>query len=123
MVAILAVAMVLIGLVVVVPVQQASAQDTSFSFNSRLTNKCSGILALIYCETSSVTFGGPVTGGAGGGTSGPQSPGGSGGTVGCGSAGGSAAGGAGGIGGAGGLGTGGQGTSGGTGGASSCSVQ
>lgn len=65
------------------------------SVSTRLTNKCSGILALIYCETSSVTFGGPVTGGAGGGTSGPQSPGGSGGTVGCG----------------------------GTGGASSCSVQ
>jgi len=44
-VAILAVAMLSVGLVVL-PVQQASAQDTSFNFNSRLINKCSGILPL-----------------------------------------------------------------------------
>jgi hypothetical protein len=85
MVAILAVAMMLVGLVVV-SVQQASAQGTSFSFNSQLTNKCSGILALIFCETSAVTFGGPVTGGAGG--SSQSGPGGSGGTGACGGTGG-----------------------------------
>ena len=43
MVAVLAaVAMLSAAVIVVVPIQQASAQDSSFSFKQKQTNKCSG---------------------------------------------------------------------------------
>jgi Flp pilus assembly protein CpaB len=41
MIAVLA-AVAMLAAVVVVPIQQASAQDTSFSFKQRQSNECSG---------------------------------------------------------------------------------
>jgi hypothetical protein len=42
MVAVLAAVAMLSAAVVVVPIQQASAQDSSFSFKQRQSNRCSG---------------------------------------------------------------------------------
>jgi hypothetical protein len=42
MVAVLAAVAMLSALVVVVPIQQASAQNTRFSFEQRQSNECSG---------------------------------------------------------------------------------
>jgi hypothetical protein len=42
MIAVLAAVAMLSAAVVVVPIQQASAQDTSFSFKQRQSNECSG---------------------------------------------------------------------------------
>ncbi|HYX55961.1 MAG TPA: hypothetical protein VE818_07360 [Nitrososphaeraceae archaeon] len=42
MVAVLAAVAMLSAAVVVLPIQQASAQDSSFNFKQKQTNKCSG---------------------------------------------------------------------------------
>ena len=42
MVAVLAAVAMLSAAVVIVPIQQASAQDTDFSFKQRQSNECSG---------------------------------------------------------------------------------
>jgi hypothetical protein len=42
MVAVLAAVAMLSAVVVVVPIQQASAQDTDFSFEQKQSNRCSG---------------------------------------------------------------------------------
>ena len=56
-VAVLAAVAMLSAAVVVVPIQQASAQDSSFSFTQRQTNKCSGFAG---CSNSgTITFGLP----------------------------------------------------------------
>ena len=55
MVAVLA-AVAMLSAVVVVPIQQASAQDTDFSFKQRQSNECSGSVG---CSNSaSIIFGG-----------------------------------------------------------------
>jgi uncharacterized protein HemX len=55
MVAVLAAVAMLSVAVVVVPLQQASAQDTNFTFKQRQTNKCSGFAG---CSNSAtITFG------------------------------------------------------------------
>jgi hypothetical protein len=55
MVAVLAAVAMLSAAVVVVPIQQASAQDSSFSFEQKQTNKCSGFAG---CSNSgSIIFG------------------------------------------------------------------
>ncbi|HYX57047.1 MAG TPA: hypothetical protein VE818_12895 [Nitrososphaeraceae archaeon] len=56
MIAVLAAVAMLSAAVVVVPIQQASAQDTSFSFKQRQSNECSGSAG---CSNSaSIIFGG-----------------------------------------------------------------
>jgi cytochrome c oxidase assembly protein Cox11 len=55
MVAVLAAVAMLSAAVAVVPIQQASAQDTDFSFEQKQTNKCSGFAG---CSNSAtITFG------------------------------------------------------------------
>jgi len=55
MVAVLAAVAMLSAAVVVVPIQQASAQDTDFSFKQRQSNECSGNAG---CSNSgTITFG------------------------------------------------------------------
>jgi hypothetical protein len=55
MVAVLAAVAMLSATVAVVPIQQASAQDTDFSFEQKQTNKCSGFAG---CSNSAtITFG------------------------------------------------------------------
>ena len=54
MVAVLAAVAMLSAAVVVVPIQQASAQDSSFSFKQKQTNKCSGFSGCSY--TGTITF-------------------------------------------------------------------
>ena len=54
-VAILAAVAMLSAVVVVVPMQQASAQDTSFSFKQRQSNECSGFAGC--SNTGSIIFG------------------------------------------------------------------
>ena len=60
MVGILAAVAMLSAALVVIPIQEASAQDTSFNFKQRLSNKCSGIFAgLIGCgNLGLILFGG-----------------------------------------------------------------
>jgi uncharacterized protein HemX len=54
MVAVLAAIAMLSAAVVVLPIQQASAQDTDFNFEQKQTNKCSNA----FCSNSaSITFG------------------------------------------------------------------
>ena len=55
MVAVLAAVAMLSAAVVVVPIQQASAQDSSFTFKQRQTNKCSGFAGC--SNTGTITFG------------------------------------------------------------------
>ena len=55
MVAVLAAVAMLSAAVVVVPLQQASAQDTSFTFKQYLKNKCSGFAGC--SNTGTITFG------------------------------------------------------------------
>jgi hypothetical protein len=54
MVAVLAAVAMLSAAVVVVPMQQASAQDTSFTFKQYQKNKCSFALC---SNTGTITFG------------------------------------------------------------------
>ena len=54
MVAVLAAVAMLSAAVVVVPIQQASAQDTSFSFRQRQSNACS--LAALCTNSGTITF-------------------------------------------------------------------
>jgi uncharacterized protein HemX len=55
MVAVLAAVAMLSAAVVVVPIQQASAQDTTFSFKQKQKNACSGFSG---CSNSgTITFG------------------------------------------------------------------
>ena len=55
MVAVLAAVAMLSAAVVVVPIQQASAQDTEFDFEQKQSNKCSGFAG---CSNSAtITFG------------------------------------------------------------------
>jgi hypothetical protein len=55
MVAVLAAVAMLSAAVVVVPIQQASAQDTEFEFEQKQSNKCSGFAG---CSNSAtITFG------------------------------------------------------------------
>ncbi|HKG31752.1 MAG TPA: hypothetical protein VKA91_10815 [Nitrososphaeraceae archaeon] len=56
MVGIVAAVTMLVAAVVVVPIQQASAQDSSFSFEQKQTNKCSGFAGC--SNTGSIIFGG-----------------------------------------------------------------
>ena len=55
MIAVLAAVAMLSAAVVVVPIQQASAQDTSFSFEQRQSNECSGSAGC--SNTGSIIFG------------------------------------------------------------------
>ena len=55
MVAVLAAVTMLSAAVVVVPMQQASAQDSIFSFEQKQTNKCSGFSGC--SNTGSIIFG------------------------------------------------------------------
>jgi hypothetical protein len=55
MVAVLAAVAMLSAAVVVLPIQQASAQDTSFRFSQRQSNECSGISRCTNMGT--ITFG------------------------------------------------------------------
>jgi hypothetical protein len=55
MVAVLAAVAMLSVAVVVVPLQQASAQDTNFTFKQYQKNKCSGFAG--YSNTGTITFG------------------------------------------------------------------
>ena len=57
MVAVLAAVAMLSAAVVVVPMQQASAQDTSFTFKQNQKNKCSGFSGCSNLGT--ITFGLP----------------------------------------------------------------
>ena len=54
-VAVLAAVAMLSAAVVVVPIQQASAQDTRFSFEQRQSNECSGSAGC--SNTGSIIFG------------------------------------------------------------------
>ena len=54
MVAVLAAVAMLSAAVVVVPIQQASAQDTNFSFEQKQSNRCSG--AAECTNTGTITF-------------------------------------------------------------------
>jgi hypothetical protein len=54
MVAVLAAVAMLSAVVVVVPIQQASAQDTDFSFEQKQSNRCSG--AAECTNEGSITF-------------------------------------------------------------------
>jgi hypothetical protein len=54
MVAVLAAVAMLSAAVVVLPIQQASAQDTSFSFRQRQSNACS--LAALCTNSGTITF-------------------------------------------------------------------
>jgi hypothetical protein len=55
MVAVLAAVAMLSAAIVIVPIQQASAQDTRFNFEQRQSNRCSGFSG---CSNSgSITFG------------------------------------------------------------------
>ena len=55
MVAALAAVAILAAAVVVLPIQQASAQDTEFSFEQKQSNRCSGFAG---CSNSgTITFG------------------------------------------------------------------
>jgi hypothetical protein len=57
MVAVLAAVAMLSAAVVVIPMQQASAQDTNFSFKQKQKNACSGFSG---CSNSAtITFGTP----------------------------------------------------------------
>ena len=53
-VAVLAAVAMLSAAVVVVPMQQASAQDTDFSIDQRQSNECSGFAECI--NTGTITF-------------------------------------------------------------------
>ena len=53
-VAVLAAVAMLSAAVVVVPIQQASAQDTNFSFKQRQSNACSGFAGC--SNTGTITF-------------------------------------------------------------------
>ena len=55
MVAVLAAVAMLSAAVVVVPIQQASAQNTRFSFEQRQENRCSGFAGCT--NTGTITFG------------------------------------------------------------------
>ena len=55
MVAVLAAVAMLSAAVVVLPIQQASAQDSSFSFSQRQKNACSGFAGCT--NTGTITFG------------------------------------------------------------------
>jgi len=55
MVAVLAAVAMLSAAVMVPPMQQASAQDTSFSFKQRRSNECSGFAGC--SNTGTITFG------------------------------------------------------------------
>ena len=55
MVAVLA-AVAMLSAAVIVPIQQANAQDTSFSFSQRQSNACSGLSRCTNMGT--ITFGG-----------------------------------------------------------------
>jgi hypothetical protein len=55
MVAILAAVAMLSAAVVVLPIQQANAQDTSFTFKQRQSNRCSGFAGC--SNAGSITFG------------------------------------------------------------------
>ncbi len=59
MVAVLAAVAMLSAAVVVLPIQQASAQDTSFSFRQRQSNACSGTAGC--SNTGTITFTLPPT--------------------------------------------------------------
>jgi hypothetical protein len=52
-------AVAMLSAVVVVPIQQASAQDTSFSFKQRQSNECSGSAGC--SNTGTITFAIPRT--------------------------------------------------------------
>ncbi|MDQ3869723.1 MAG: hypothetical protein M3250_09250 [Thermoproteota archaeon] len=54
-----AVAMLSAAVVVVLPIQQASAQDTDFSFDQRQSNECSGSARCT--NTGTITFSIPRT--------------------------------------------------------------
>ena len=54
MVAVLAAVAMLSAAIVVVPIQQASAQDTNFSFEQKQSNRCSG--AAECNNTRTITF-------------------------------------------------------------------
>ena len=54
MVSVLAAVAMLSAAVVVLPIQQASVQDTSFSFKQRQSNECSGSASC--SNTGSITF-------------------------------------------------------------------
>ena len=54
MVAALAAIAMMAAVAVVVPIQQASAQDTSFSFSQRQSNACS--LAALCSNAGTITF-------------------------------------------------------------------
>ena len=55
MVAVLAAVAMLLAAVVVVPIQQASAHDTSFTFKQNQKNKCSGFAGCT--NTATITSG------------------------------------------------------------------
>ena len=55
MVAVLAAVAMLLPAVVVLPMQQASAQDTTFSFKQRQKNACSGFAGCV--NTGTITLG------------------------------------------------------------------
>ena len=55
MVAVLAAVAMLSAAVVVVPIQQASAQDTDFNVKQKQSNKCSGFAGC--SNTGTITFG------------------------------------------------------------------
>ena len=57
MVAVLAAVAMLSVAVVIVPLQQASAQDTTYKFNQRQSNRCSGSSGCT--NTGTITFGTP----------------------------------------------------------------
>ena len=55
MVAVLATVAMLSAAVVVLPLQQASAQDTTFEFEQKQSNRCSGFAGC--SNTGTITFG------------------------------------------------------------------
>jgi hypothetical protein len=57
MVGIVAAIVILSAAVIVVPIQQASAQDTDFSFDQRQSNECSGFAGC--SNLGSIIFGTP----------------------------------------------------------------
>jgi hypothetical protein len=63
MVAVLAAVAMLSVAVVIVPLQQASAQGTNFRFNQEQSNRCSGFATC--SNTGMITFTPPTAGGIG----------------------------------------------------------
>ena len=57
MVAVLAAVAMLSAAAVIVPIQQASAQDTSFSFRQRQSNECSGTAGCSNTGAITITIG------------------------------------------------------------------